>query len=65
MWNKDKIKNVVTSMKKCHPYESVSYTVNKFEEIWQRTLKTYIFEGYFYFITLILYILLFDIFIDI
>jgi len=33
MCHKDKIKNVVTSMKNSHPYESVSYTVIKLEEI--------------------------------
>ena len=33
MCHKDKIKNVVTSMKNSHPYESVSYTVIRMEEI--------------------------------
>ena len=31
--NKDKIKDVVTSMKNTHPYESVAYTVVRMEEI--------------------------------
>ena len=33
MCHKDKIKNVVTSMKNSHPYESVAYTVIRIEEI--------------------------------
>jgi hypothetical protein len=33
MYHKDRIKNVVTSMKNTHPYESVAYTVLRMEEI--------------------------------
>ena len=33
MHHKNKIKNVVTSMKNTHPYESVAYTVVRMEEI--------------------------------
>ena len=33
MYHKDKITNVVTSMKNTHPYESVAYTVVRMEEI--------------------------------
>ena len=33
MCHKDNIKDVVSSMKKCHPYESVAYTVVRMEEI--------------------------------
>ena len=33
MCHKDKIKDVVTSMKNTHPYESVAYSVVKMEEI--------------------------------
>jgi hypothetical protein len=33
MYHKDRIKNMVTSMKNTHPYESVTYTVLRMEEI--------------------------------
>jgi len=33
MYHKDRIKNMVTSMKNTHPYESVAYTVLRMEEI--------------------------------
>jgi hypothetical protein len=33
MYHKNKIKNVITSMKNTHPYESVAYTVVRMEEI--------------------------------
>jgi len=33
MLHKNKIKNVITSMKNTHPYESVAYTVVRMEEI--------------------------------
>jgi hypothetical protein len=33
MCHKDKIHDVVTSMKNSHPYESVAYTVIRMEEI--------------------------------
>jgi hypothetical protein len=33
MHHKNKIKNVVTSMKNTHPYESVAYSVLRMEEI--------------------------------
>jgi hypothetical protein len=33
MFHKNKIKNVITSMKNTDPYESVAYTVVRMEEI--------------------------------
>jgi len=33
MCHKDKIEDVVTSMKNTHPYESVAYSVVRMEEI--------------------------------
>ena len=33
MYHKDKTKNVVTSMKNTHPYESVAYSVVRMEDI--------------------------------